>query len=118
MTAVKEKTGLAGLLDRITSVVRLVRPVDLPPPPYKTCAGCRQGGRDDQQVPDPDQYARKAKAVAKARADGQPEPKDTEIETIDAAPVWCAPCGAWYHAVKCYSLHHHKGWTPATSVTD
>lgn len=106
---IKPKTGLVGVLDRITSVVRLVRPVDTTPHyPYTRCGGCGKGGRDDQQVPDPDQFV-KPKTVAdtvKAIGDASTAPvKDAEIKLIDAAPVWCAPCRKWYHAVKCYSLH-------------
>lgn len=100
MTALK--TGLAGVLDRIASVLRLVRPVDTAPHyPYTRCGGCGKGGRDDQHVPDPDQFVKvKGETPGKEKAEG-------DIKTIDAAPVWCAPCRKWYHAIKCYSLHRH-----------
>lgn len=99
---IKEKTGLAGALARVAQVTRLVRPAPaVPPPPYVKCAGCGKGGRDDQHVPDPDQFVRvKGETPGKEKAEG-------EIKTIDAAPVWCAPCGAWYHAIGCYSTHRH-----------
>lgn len=142
------RTGLAGFLDRVTSVIRLVRPVDRPPPPYKTCAGCRRGGRDDQHVPDPDQFTTKKGVTAEGDVVGNPaavpgKPAvdvDAEVDgfihygsgdpgiqaarisddlarrggygpdvkLMDAPPVWCAPCGKWYHAIKCYSLHKHN----------
>jgi hypothetical protein len=129
---------LAGLLERFTQVVRLVRPVGAPAPAYVRCAGCRKGGRDDQAVPDPDQFvkAKTQKVVgdpATVPADVEDEPvawggfntdpgaaaerlsdlrakqeKDgTAVKLIDAAPVWCDECRAWYHAIKCYSLHRH-----------
>jgi hypothetical protein len=57
---IKEKTGLAGLLQRVADVARLVRPApDRPVPPYVKCAACGQAGRDDQQVPDPAQFVNK-----------------------------------------------------------
>jgi hypothetical protein len=104
---IKVKTGLAAVLERAAAVTRLVRPAPaVPPPPYVKCAGCHKGGRDDQQVPDPGQY----KAVIDT--DGNPVPagapgNSEPVRLIDAAPVWCAPCGAWYHAVGCYSTHRH-----------
>lgn len=138
------KTGLAGLLDRITSVVKLVRPVDPPAPAYVRCAGCRQGGRDDQLVPDPDQFTTKkgvtpagdvvgnASTVPSLVEDDEPmnlgafnsdpgaaaerlsehrarqEREGGYVKLVNAAPVWCATCKAWYHAVRCYSLHRHS----------
>jgi hypothetical protein len=131
------KTGLAGVLDRVATVLRLVRPVDLPPPPYERCAGCRRSGRDDQHVPDPDQF-NKPKAKVKQVGDPATVPADVDDDTpswaafntdpgaaaerlsqtrarqekegsdvrlIDAAPVWCGTCRAWYHAIGCYSTH-------------
>lgn len=99
---IKLRTGLAGVLDRITSVVRLVRPVNTPPPPpYTRCTGCRKAGRDDQQVPDSDQFVK-----VKGETPGA-EKTEGDIKLIDAAPVWCVPCGAWYHAIGCYSTHRH-----------
>lgn len=56
---IKMKTGLAGVLQRAGQVARLVRPAPTtPPPPYVKCAGCGKGGRNDQQVPDPDQFVK------------------------------------------------------------
>lgn len=108
----KPKTdALRSILARATSVIRLVRPVDLPIPPYKTCAGCGHGGRNDQHVPDPDQYVTKKGVTRAGDVVGNvvtvpvAPVKDVEVKLIDAAPVWCAPCGRWFHAVKCYSLH-------------
>lgn len=112
------------------------------PPAYVKCAGCRRGGRDDQQVPDPAQFANKlgsstgivgnaaavpakapdpievnvsrlnlAPGVEAARLSKEiadREKDGTLLRLTDAAPVWCATCHAWYHAIGCYSLHRHE----------
>jgi hypothetical protein len=98
---IKMKTGLAGILERAGQVTRLVRPAPAAaPPPYVKCAGCGKGGRGDQQVPDPDQFVKvKGETPGTEKAEG-------DIKLIDAAPVRCS-CGRWYHAIRCYSLHHH-----------
>ena len=97
---IKPKTGFAGVLERAGQVTRLVRPAPVAtPPPFVKCGGCLKGGRNDQQVPDPDQFVRvKGEATEKAESD---------IKFTDAAPVWCPACGAWYHSIGCYSLHRH-----------
>ncbi len=93
-----------AVLARVASVVQLVRPVDRPvPPPYTRCTGCGKGGRDDQQVPDPDQFTK----VKTADGSGTPgtEKAEGDVKLIDAAPVWCWHCGSWFHAIGCYSTH-------------
>lgn len=95
MTAVKERTGLSGLLDRVTSVVRLVRPVEVPPPAYVKCAGCRRGGRDDQQVPDPDQFTTRRGVTAAGDVVGNaaavpakaPEPIEVNVDRLNFSPA-------------------------------
>lgn len=135
------RDALRGVLARVTSVVHLVRPVDTPIPPYERCAGCRKGGRNDQAIPDPDQFTTRkgvtpagdvvgnaAAVPAKApdpievnfdRLNFDPgaeagrlsdekfkrEKDGTAVKLIDAAPVWCDTCRAWYHAIGCYSTH-------------
>lgn len=101
---------LAGLLERFTQVVRLVRPVGAPAPAYVRCAGCRKGGRDDQGVPDPDQFMNKlgmSKDIVGNAATVPGQTDAAEVKLIDAAPVWCEDCRAWYHAIRCYSMHRH-----------
>lgn len=43
--------------------------------------------------------ARLSDEEAKRKKDG------TAVKLIDAAPVWCPSCRAWYHAIGCYSTH-------------
>ena len=82
---------LRGILARVTSVIRLVRPVDTPPPPYTRCAGCGRGGRDDQSVPDPDQFNR-PKAEVKRIGDlasvpaKAPDPIEVNVARLNIAP--------------------------------
>ena len=53
----------------VRAVRAVVRPAPaIEPPPYTRCAGCGKAGRDDQQIPDPDQF----KPVIDA--DGNPLP--------------------------------------------
>lgn len=87
---------------------RLARPAVAMPPPFESCAGCRKAGRDDQQVPEPSQFTKIIGKAKVADLDAAPEPvKEEAIKLIDAAPVRCTTCGAWYHAVGCYSLHRN-----------
>lgn len=114
---IKAKTGLAGVLERLALVARLVRPVDPPAPPYERCAGCRRGSRDDQQVPDPAQFTTKKGVTPAGDVVGNaatvpakvfdPVEAAVAVALTDAPPVWCARCRSWYHAVGCYSLHTH-----------
>lgn len=83
------------------------------PPAYVKCAGCGRGGRPDQQVPDPAQFVNKLGSSTGIVGNAAVVPAKTPDEgaalrLTDAAPVWCAPCGAWYHAIGCYSLHRHE----------
>lgn len=104
VTAYRAVAGLPGRLGRLARR----RTVVAPPTPYTRCAGCGKGGRDDQQVPDPDQFT-KPKAVpvvtGAATAEVHDEVCGGDLKLIDAAPVWCGDCRAWFHAVQCYSLH-------------
>lgn len=94
-------------------VGRLARPTaEKPAPPYRKCAACERGGRDDQHVPDPDQFTTK-KGVTPAgdvvgNAATVPAEDGTAVKLIDAPPVWCAGCRNWFHAIQCYSLHRHN----------
>lgn len=95
---------LVALRDRLTQLVH--RPTPAGPPPYRRCDGCNQSThpvRDSQNVPDP--------AAFTGLYPG--EEHGGVIATVQAAPIWCAPCGAWFHAVDCYSRHHTPGWEPA-----
>jgi hypothetical protein len=60
------------------------------------CAGCGQRHRDDQAVPDPDQFT----GTDRRNADGSPR----AIVVVEAPMVWCL-CGQWFHAVGCFSEH-------------
>ncbi len=133
---IKLKTGLAAVLDRAAAVARRIRPAtDTPPPPFERCAGCRRAGRDDQQVPDPDQFVNKlgqaSKVVGHPAVDvDAPAPFNPASFNLDPgaaaarlsrdetrrggyAPdvklIDAAPvhcsCGQWFHAIGCYSTH-------------
>lgn len=54
--------------------------------------------------------ARLSDEQAKREKDG------TAVKLTDAAPVWCEGCGAWYHAIGCYSRHRNPHVRPASTT--
>jgi len=96
--------GLPGLLARVGAVARLAPARPAPVPAYTTCHACGKAGRDDQRVPDPEQFTAEEPSTGRHAAR---ELSEVDLKLVDAAPVWCGPCRRWFHAIGCYTLHRH-----------